>query len=63
MQQNPGIENNFASLQVNFTPCDLIKKHISDKNHVVTDEELRKVFVGADSRAFKKTRSRILLSR
>jgi hypothetical protein len=29
-----------------LTPSELVKKHISDPSHVITDEELKKVKVG-----------------
>ena len=32
-----------------LTPAELIKKHLNDRNHVITDEELQKVMVGVDS--------------
>lgn len=32
-----------------LTPGELIKKHIHDQNHVVTDEELQQVKVGVDA--------------
>lgn len=29
-----------------MTPKDLIRKHIADPNHVITDEELKRLVVG-----------------
>lgn len=38
----------------NLTPRDLINKHIHDQKHVVTDDELRKVKVGASAQDERK---------
>lgn len=37
-----------------LTPAQLIKKHMQDPKHVVTDDELKKVKVGNDAEDEKK---------
>jgi hypothetical protein len=39
-----------------FTPHDLIKRHIENKDHVVTDEELQKVKVGWEAESAEAAR-------
>lgn len=49
------MENN----QEVFTPHDLIKRHIENKDHVVTDEELQKVKVGWEAESAEAARKEI----
>ena len=37
-----------------LTPAELMKKHMKDPNHVVTEDELRKVKVGDDGEDVKQ---------
>jgi hypothetical protein len=47
--ENNNLSTEETNKDENLTPAELMKKHMKDPNHVVTEDELRKVKVGGDA--------------
>jgi len=48
---------NVEMIKMVLTPRDLIKLHIKDRSHVVTDDDLRRLTVGAEVTSFSLVKS------
>lgn len=49
MENSNPSSNEVTKKDESLTPAELMKKHMKDPNHVVTEDELRKVKVGGDA--------------